>query len=74
MQVGITYLAGENPGLLAPGAQLDLWVLPLKKASLEDNVFLQRRFWPRFPANNETVATVEAVRWETVERATLSVV
>jgi hypothetical protein len=26
MEVGLNYLAGENPGLLEKGAQLQLWV------------------------------------------------
>ena len=31
LEVGITYLAGENPGLLQPGAELRVLILPIKK-------------------------------------------
>merc|ERR1711871_1650728 len=44
MQVGITHLADENPGILEDGAQLQLWVLPLSRTSLESKVFLLREF------------------------------
>ena len=31
LEVGITYLAGENPGLLQSGAELRVLILPMKK-------------------------------------------
>ena len=48
MEVGLSYLAGENPGLLSAGATLQLWVLPLKQTDLENDVYLQERLWPDF--------------------------
>jgi len=48
MEVGLNYLAGENPGLLAAGASLELWILPLKKSDLLRDIYLQERLWPAF--------------------------
>eukprot|EP00947_MAST-08B_sp_MAST-8B-sp1_P003902 g3902.t1 len=71
MQLGLTQLDDEHGGrLLQDGAALTLLVLPLKKASLEDNIFLQRRFWPDYRPgvqphlvhNGTAVAGVNAVR------------
>jgi len=58
--VGISYLADENPGLAATGTILDLYILPLQKAALEDNVFLQTALWPDF-AGNTTVLRLNSV-------------
>ena len=43
-QVGLSYLAGENPAIFT--SNLTLEVLPLRKSSLENNVFLRKEFWP----------------------------
>ena len=67
LEVGLTYLEDENEGLLRDGAELELWVLPLKKATLdtkmagEAQVFLQKEFWPEF-AGKDTVLKVNAVK------------
>ena len=64
MEVGLTFLADENPGLFddqqlfsdKPRESLVLFVLPLKKATLEKNVWLQPQHWPAFTQHNGTVA------------------
>eukprot|EP01051_Picozoa_sp_SAG22_P018756 SAG22_NODE_3254_length_1827_cov_1.387731_2_plen_111_part_00 len=38
MEVGLSYLAGENPGLLSDGAELQLLILPLKKQTIDGSV------------------------------------
>jgi len=49
MEVGLNYLAGENPGLLEKGAQLQLWVLPITEYDLSaPHIYLQPRLWPKF--------------------------
>ena len=73
MQVGITHLAAENPGILEDGAQLQLWVLPLSRTSLESKVFLLREFWPRFQRNQTAAIAVQGLRWVVAARPTLSV-
>lgn len=39
-----------------PGENLALFVLPLKKATLQKNVWLQPQHWPTFNLHNGTVA------------------
>ena len=49
MEVGLNYLAGENPGLLQKGAQLSLWILPITRADLaRPLIWLEPRLWPDF--------------------------
>jgi hypothetical protein len=49
LQVGLNYLAGENPGLLEEGARLSLWILPITKADLaKPHIYMQPRLWPDF--------------------------
>ena len=64
LEVGLNYLAGENPGLLLAGAALDVWVLPLKRSSLEHLVYLQNgsnpvgsgALWPDFQGQDAVCA------------------
>ena len=81
LQVGLTYLAGENPGILEDGAELSLWVLPLKKSTLqpaadpgvpEGKVFLQQAFWPDF-GGASSVLNVTALRWLVTARVPLAI-
>ena len=60
LEVGLSYLAGEVPGLLTNGTALQLQLLPLKRASLEKNVFIQRALWPDFGAD-DVVCRVDGV-------------
>jgi hypothetical protein len=69
--VGLSYLAGENPGLLADGVELTLMVLPLKKESLEDDVFLQQKLWPDFGSNG-TALSLPALKWLVTTRHAIS--
>ena len=55
MEVGLNYLAEENPGLLEAGATLSLWILPLKQSDLKQHIYLQKRLWPTFPAGEDSV-------------------
>ena len=49
MEVGLNFLAGENPGLLEKGAQLQLWILPITKYDLsKPHIWLEPRLWPDF--------------------------
>ena len=48
LQVGLSYLSAENPGLLTDGAKLTVLILPIKKSTLagtttkgEGQIFLQ---------------------------------
>ena len=60
-EVGLSYLADENdPGLLQDGTNLTLLVLPLNRSALEDNVFLQSKYWPAF-SNNGTAIEVRSI-------------
>lgn len=57
MEVGLNYLAGENPGLLEKGAQLQLWVLPLTQYDLsKPHIYLQPRLWPDFGGKQSVCA------------------
>ena len=61
MEVGLTFLASENPGISvfaesSRGTNLTLFVLPLKKETLEKKVWLQTQYWPPFAQQNGTVA------------------
>ena len=61
MEVGLTFLASENPGMSmsansSQGFNLTLFVLPLKKETLEKKVWLQTQYWPSFAQQNGTVA------------------
>ena len=51
-EVGISYLADENPGLLKSGSKLQLLLLPIKEKSLQNIIYLQQRLWPNFNASN----------------------
>ncbi|KAH8060325.1 beta-galactosidase [Aureococcus anophagefferens] len=48
LEVGLSFLADENPGLLGGTTTLRLLVLPLQKKALEGNVFLDEKLWPAF--------------------------
>ena len=48
LEVGISYLAGENTGLLDPDAELTVLILPLKESTLGKDVWLQPRLYPTF--------------------------
>lgn len=61
MQLGLSHLAGEYPSLLANGTTLELWLLPLKRSSLESSIFLQQRYWPDF-GGEEAVCRLDGVR------------
>ena len=56
LEVGLTFLADENPGLLGGTTTLRLLVLPLQKKALEDNVFLDEKLWPAFDLANGSLA------------------
>ena len=66
MEVGLTFLADENPGMFDPlpsapferprGTNVTLFVLPLKKTTLEAHAWLQTRYWPTFARENGSVA------------------
>jgi hypothetical protein len=88
LQVGLSYLSGENPGLLEDGAQLTLLVLPLKKSTLEPaadpevallpegKVFLQKEYWPEQfggAAGASSVLNVSALRWLVTARVPLTI-
>ena len=51
-EVGLSYLSHEHPGLLKNGANMTLLVLPMNRSALENNVFLQKVYWPKFAKNN----------------------
>ena len=61
LEVGLSYLAGELPALLEAGTTLRVQLLPLRRASLETNVWLQPAHWPDFQGN-DTVCRLDAVR------------
>eukprot|EP00038_Savillea_parva_P010016 m.187353 g.187353 ORF g.187353 m.187353 type:complete len:1053 (-) comp17044_c0_seq1:101-3259(-) len=63
-EVGLSYLAGENPGLLDNGTELTLLVLPLQKRTLETQIWLQPQLWPDF--NNGNGSDAVALRVHTV--------
>ena len=56
LEVGLSFLADENPGLLGGTTTLRLLVLPLQKKALEDNVFLDEKLWPAFDLANGSLA------------------
>jgi hypothetical protein len=73
--VGLSYLADENPGLLADGTELTLMILPLKKESLEADVFLQKRLWPDFGSgstNGSAVLSLPPLKWLVTTRHTIT--
>jgi hypothetical protein len=79
MEVGLTYLSEENPGLLEDGAVLTLLILPLKKSTLdgtalkgEGSVFLQKSFWPDF-GGNASVLRLNELRWVATAHIPLAV-
>ena len=61
MQLGLDYLAGENPTIFS--ANLTLLVMPLKQASLEDDVFIQKAWWPAFGPDGiaDTLSGIEVL-------------
>ena len=77
MELGLSYLAGEEPALLPPFAagaspNLTLSVLPLRKADLLTQVFVDGAAWPDFNLANGTVAlALRSVRVLQVAGATL---
>jgi hypothetical protein len=77
MELGLSYLAGEEPALLPPFAagappNLTLSVLPLRKADLLTPVFVDGAAWPDFNLANGTVAlALRGVRVLQVAGATL---
>ena len=86
LEVGLTYLAEENPGILTDGSVLELWILPLKKSTinLHENttdggakVFLQQDYWPSFDGvgtgDNQVALKVNALRWVQTARVPLSI-
>ena len=68
--VGLSYLAGENPGLLVDGVELTLMILPLERSSLEGGIFLQQRLWPSFGSSN-TSLTLKPLSWLVTTRHTI---
>ena len=58
LQVGLDYLAGENPGIWS--GNLTLLMLPLKKQSLEQHVFLQKVLWPDF-GTDSTICSLHSI-------------
>jgi hypothetical protein len=54
MEVGLTYLMGEAPGVMTPlpGAggtvKFTLQVMPLRRADVCTKIYIKRRHWPAF--------------------------
>ena len=75
MEVGLTYMANDSAAggdLLVDGTNLTLLILPLKKSTLEENVWLQPAFWPRFEEDDSGIAlSVDRIRPLTVRKAQL---
>ena len=69
--VGLSYLAGENPGLLVDGVELTLMILPLERSSLEGGIFLQQRLWPSFGSSSNTSLTLKPLSWLVTTRHTI---
>ena len=61
MEAGLSYLSAELPALLLPGTTLRLLLLPLRKASLQKNIWLQPALWPNF-RGEDVVCRLDAVR------------
>ena len=86
LEIGLTYLEEENPGILADGSVLELWILPLKKSTIdlhenttdgEPQVFLQQDYWPNFDevgaGDNQVALKVNALRWVQTAHVPLSI-
>jgi hypothetical protein len=56
-----------------PRAALELWVLPLRRETLNASVFLQEQYWPAFGETGVAGPNVTALRWITTARTTLLV-
>jgi hypothetical protein len=56
MEVGLSALAAENPGLLAPSGNLTLHVMPLAKATVDSMIYMQQGHWPAFKEGGGDVA------------------
>ena len=81
----MTYLAEENLGILTDGSVLELWVLPLKKSTIdlmqnttdgEAQVFLQRNYWPSFDGgtgDDEVALKINALKWVQTAHIPLSI-
>ena len=86
LEVGLTYLSKENPGILTNGSVLELWILPLKKSTInlhenatddEAQVFLQQDYWPTFDVvgtgDDQVALKVNALRWVQTAHVPLSI-
>jgi len=60
MEVGLDYLAGENPEMWSNKDGFTFNLLPLKKSSLQTDVFLQQVLWPDFDGK-DAVCDIEAI-------------
>jgi len=73
MEAGLSFLDEEHGGaLFKSDTNLTLHVLPLKRESLEDCVFLRSEFWPRFGEDGVAVG-LDGVDVEQSFRARLEV-
>ena len=59
MEMGLDYLAGENPDMWS-GKAFTFNLMPLKKSSLQTDVFLQQVLWPDF-GGKDAVCDIEAI-------------
>eukprot|EP01059_Diplonema_ambulator_P023879 TRINITY_DN3951_c0_g1_i1.p1 TRINITY_DN3951_c0_g1~~TRINITY_DN3951_c0_g1_i1.p1 ORF type:complete len:815 (+),score=172.87 TRINITY_DN3951_c0_g1_i1:35-2446(+) len=61
MQIGLSYLAGEYPSLLADSVTLELSILPLKQTTVSTFVYLNKEYWPTFDSNGVALTLKEVV-------------
>ena len=70
LEVGLTYLSGELPSLIANGTVLRLLLLPIQKATLQKRIWLQPAHWPDF-RHKDVVCRLDAVRVLGLQYSTL---
>lgn len=64
--MGISYLAAENAGLLADGAELTLLLLPLQHEDLLTKIFINENVWPDFQGK-DTLLRLNAVTTKLIQ-------
>lgn len=72
LEVGLSYLEMENLGLLTPGAELRVLILPIKKSTLGTDIWLQPALYPTFRADGIACNLTAAVMWS-VKHTSLAV-
>ena len=58
-------------GFVADGTELTLMILPLKKESLQKQIFLQERLWPSFGSDG-AVLSLSPLKWLVTTHRTIS--